>query len=78
MEIDKPMTDEIQKQLHGKMQLGQGVYIGDIDDLMKTVENQMPIVDNEQIYLWELEKHGRIYTVFMVVGILIAILGALI
>ena len=78
MEIDTPVRAEIEKQLHEKMELSKGIYLGDIDDMMKTIEKQMPIIDHEQIYLWELQKQGRIYLVFMIMGILMLILGGLI
>ncbi len=78
MEIDTPMRQEIERQLHNKMELSKGIYLGDIDDMMKTVETQMPIVSHEQIYLWELEKQGRIYLVFMVLGLMMVALGVLI
>lgn len=78
MEIGNDAKQEIQKQIHDKMELSKGIYLGDIDDMMKTVETQMPIVDNEQIYLWELQKQGRIYLIFAIMGIMMAILGVLI
>jgi len=78
MEIDTPMREEVEKQLHSKMELSKGVFLGDVDDMMKTVEKQMPIVQHDQIYLWELEKQGRIYTVFMVLGLMMVALGVLI
>jgi len=76
--IDTPMRQEIGKQLHEKMELSKGVYLGDIDDMMKTVEKQMPIIENDQIYLWELEKQGKIYLIFMILGLMMIALGVLI
>lgn len=72
------MKEEVEKQLHSKMELSKGVFLGDVDDMMKTVEKQMPVVQHDQIYLWELEKQGRIYTVFMVLGLMMVALGVLI
>lgn len=78
MEINKEDKVEIEKQLHSKMELSKGLYLGDIDNLMKTVESQMPVVEHEQLYRWELEKQGKIYLAFLILGILITLLGILI
>jgi len=78
MEINTPVRAEIEKQLHEKLELTKGIYLGDVDDMMKTVEKQMPVIDTDQIYLWELQKQGRVYLIFMIVAILILILGYLI
>jgi len=72
------MKKELERQLHSKMELSKGIHIGDIDKMLETVEKQMPIVNSEQIYLWELEKHSRIYLAFVVLGILLIALGVLI
>jgi len=73
-----PIMNEIEKQLSDNSEFSKGVYLGDIDDMMKTVEKQMPIVDNDQLYLWELERQGRIYLIFMILGLLLTVLGILI
>jgi len=67
-----------QRQLHEKLELGKGIYIGDMDKMLETVEKQMPIVNSEQIYLWELEKGERIYIALAVIGLLLIALGFLI
>lgn len=72
------MNNEIESQIHDKMELGNGVYLGDMDNLIKTVETQMPVVQDEQIYLWELEKQIRIYLTFLGISILLIVLGVLI
>lgn len=78
MQINNEDKIEIEKQLHSKMELSKNIYLGDIDDLMKTVENQMPVVQHEQIYLWELEKQGKIYLSFIFIAFLMLMLGFLI
>lgn len=78
METNKTVETEIEKQVHSKMELSKGLYLGDIDNLMKTVETQMPVVQHEQLYKWELEKQGKIYLAFLIIGILITLLGFLI
>jgi len=67
-----------EKQGHKMMKLGEGVYLGDIDRMLETVERQMPIVNTEQIYLWELERHERIYLAMTILGLLMLALGVLI
>ncbi len=69
---------ELDRQLHNKLELSKGIYIGDMDKMLETVEKQMPIVNSEQIYLWELEKHSRIYLAFVVLGLMLIALGFLI
>lgn len=67
-----------EKQGHKMMKLGEGVYLGDIDRMLETVEKQMPIVNTEQIYMWELERHERIYLAIVILGLLMIALGLLI
>lgn len=69
---------EAEKQLHDKLQVAHGIYIGDVDKMLESVEKQMPIVETEQIYLWELDKQGRIYLAFVILGIMMVALGLLI
>jgi len=71
-------NQEIEKQTHSNMELSKGIYLGDMDNLIKSVESQMPVVQDEQIYRWELEKQFRIYIVCMMVSILVIMLGVLI
>lgn len=51
--------------------------IRDMDKLLQSVEAQMPIVNSEQVYRWELMTHERIYLVFTMLGVLITALGML-
>lgn len=78
MKMDNKMKQEVESQLHDGMELSKGVYLGDIDNLMKSVETQMPVVQDEQIYLWELQKQIRIYISMMAIATLIILLGVLI
>lgn len=80
--VIKEQEDDIEelpfeKQGHKMMKLGKGVYLGDIDKMLETVERQMPIVNTEQIYLWELERHERIYLAMTVLGLLMLAMGFL-
>lgn len=51
--------------------------VRDMDKLLQSVEAQMPIVNSEQVYRWELMTHERIYLVFTMLGVLITALGML-
>jgi hypothetical protein len=53
------------------------LLIRDMDKLLQSVESQMPIVNSEQVYKWELVKQMRIYLVFTMVGVLLTSLGLL-
>ena len=67
-----------EKQLHDKLKLSKDVYLGDMDNLLQTVESQMPIIGDEQIYKWEVDKQEKIYLAFTIIGLLMLILGVLI
>jgi hypothetical protein len=54
------------------------VTIRDMDKLLKSVESQMPIVNSEQVYKWELMIQMRVYLVLTALGTLLTALGVLI
>lgn len=54
------------------------VYLGDktlkfadIDETLQKVADQIPIVDTDRIYLWELQTQERVFILFMIIGILL-------
>ena len=54
------------------------ITIRDMDKLLQSVEAQMPIVNSEQVYKWELMTQERVYLVFSILGVLLTSLGMLI
>lgn len=54
------------------------VYLGDktlkfadIDETLQKVADQIPMVDTDRIYLWELQTQERVFILFMIIGILL-------
>lgn len=46
------------------------VNVADIDKMMESVSQQMPMPDSDHIYLWELSTQAKIYTILLLVGIM--------
>lgn len=44
---------------------------GDIDETLQKVADQIPMVDTDRIYLWELQTQERVFILFMIIGILL-------
>lgn len=53
----------------------KGLYIDDLDRLMRRVTEGLPMLDSEELYLSELSIQGKIFMACMVSGILMLILG---
>ena len=53
------------------------VYFGDIDVVLQKLADNVPIVDTERIYLWELDAQRRIYMGLIGLGLTMVAFGLL-
>lgn len=53
------------------------VYFGDIDMVLQKLADNIPIVDTERIYLWELDTQRRVYMGLMGLGLTMVAFGLL-
>lgn len=56
----------------------QPVHFGNIDEALERIAKQMPIVDRDMIYLWELERHERAYLLICITGLMMSALAVMI
>ena len=54
------------------------VSLGNIDDALNRIAEQMPMVDKDLIYLWELETQQKIYILALVCGMMMFALAVMI
>lgn len=45
------------------------VYFWDMDDVLRRVADNVPIVDTERLYQWELETQRKVYMALIALGI---------
>lgn len=53
------------------------IYFGDIDDVLRKVAENVPFVDTERIYLWELDTQGKVYLAIIALSIIMVIFAVL-
>jgi hypothetical protein len=53
------------------------VYFGDIDEVLRKVAENVPFVDTERIYLWELETQGKVYMAIIVLSLIMVVFAVL-
>jgi hypothetical protein len=54
------------------------VHFGNIDDALERVARQLPVVDRDMIYLWELERHEKAYLLISLAGMMMFALAVMI
>lgn len=74
-DLDKDL--EMPKQHPDKWSV-QPMFFGDIDRALERVSRQMPLVDRDMVYLWELELHEKVYILLIVVGMMMFALAVMI
>lgn len=76
------MTDKVklkaQQDIKAERKKQTPVFIGDVETMLQRVASHVPIIDNEAIYLAELETQNKFFLAFTIMGVLMFLLGIMI